>query len=34
MLLKIQHCYGLILSNLKNNEESIKIDKVMPGDMG
>ena len=30
----ILNFYGLILLNLKMNEESIKIDKVMPGYMG
>ena len=30
----IQNCYGLILLNLKNNEKNIKIDKVMPGNIG
>ena len=34
ILLKIRNCYGLILLNLKNNEKSIKIDKVMLGNMG
>ena len=32
--LKIWNCYGLILLNLKKNEKSIKIDKVIPGTMG
>ena len=34
ILFKIRNCYGLILLNLKKNEKSIKIDKVMSGDMG
>ena len=34
ILLKIQNCYGLILLNLKKNEKSIKIDKVMRDNMG
>ena len=34
ILLKIQSFYGLILLNLKKNEKSIKIDKVMPDNMG
>ena len=34
ILLKIQNCYGIILLNLKKNEKSIKIDKVMPDNMG
>ena len=34
ILLKIQNCCGLILLNLKKNEKSIKIDKVMPDNMG
>ena len=34
ILLKIQNMYGLILLNLKKNEKSIKIDKVMPDNMG
>ena len=34
ILLKIRNCYGLILLNLKKNETSIKIDKIMPGNMG
>ena len=33
-ILKIWNCYGLILLNLKKSEKSIKIHKVMPGDMG
>ena len=33
IILKIRNCYGLILLNLKKNEKSIKIDKVMPGNM-
>ena len=32
--LKIGNFYGLILLNLKKNEKSIEIDKVMPGNMG
>ena len=34
ILLKIPNFYGLIFLNLKKNEKSIKIDKVMPGNMG
>ena len=34
ILLTNLNCYGLILLNLKKNEQSIKIDKVMPGNMG
>ena len=34
ILLEIRTCYGLILLILKKNEKSIKIDKVMPGNMG
>ena len=33
-ILTIQNCYGLILLNLNKNEKSIKIDKVMQGNMG
>ena len=31
---QIQNCYGLILLNLKKNEKIIKIDIVMPRNMG
>ena len=34
ILLKIGNCYGLILLNLKKNEKSIEINKVIPGNMG
>ena len=34
IILKMRNCYGLIMSNLKTNEKSFKIDKVMAGNMG
>ena len=34
IFLKIANRYGLIFTSLRKNEKSIKIDKVMPDNMG